>query len=102
MKNISESTNLPRKPILFYGKSHHRFINGIGNRRPQNTIRKSKFADFYPNFNEVEHGNELTLRDLAAMEAGYYWDEDYRNPFYKILEFITVKHGRSTLEISSI
>ena len=40
-----------------------------------------KSADFYPNFNEVEHGNEVTLRDLAASEAGYYWDEDYRNPF---------------------
>ena len=42
-----------------------------------------KFADFYPNFNKVEYGNLLTLRDLAAMEAGYYWNEDYRNPFFQ-------------------
>ena len=49
----------------------------------------------------AEHGNELTLRDLAAMEAGYYWDEDYRNPFYKILEFITVKNMAEALLKSS-
>ncbi len=54
-----------------------------------------KFADFYPNFNEVEHGNELTLRDLAAMEAGYYWDEDYRNPF---LQNPRIYYGKNMAE----
>jgi CubicO group peptidase (beta-lactamase class C family) len=40
-----------------------------------------KFADFYPNFKNVQYGSDLTLRELADMEAGYYWDEDYKNPF---------------------
>ena len=39
------------------------------------------FSDFYDNYANVEHGKNLTLRDLAAMEAGLDWDEDYKNPF---------------------
>lgn len=40
-----------------------------------------KFADFYPRFKDVQYGSDLTLKDLADMEAGYDWDEDYKNPF---------------------
>ena len=64
MKNILRVQTYHANQFFFYGKSHHRFIDGIGNRRPQNTIRKSKICRFYPNFNEVEHGNELTLKEI--------------------------------------
>lgn len=40
-----------------------------------------KFADFYPEFAEKEFGNNLTLRNLATMESGLDWKEDYKNPF---------------------
>ena len=53
------------------------------------------FADFYPNFNQVEYGNELTLRDLAAMESGYYWDENYKNPF---LQNPRIYYGKNMAE----
>ena len=39
------------------------------------------YSDFFPQFENDELGKSLTLRDLAAMEAGYYWDENYKNPF---------------------
>jgi len=39
------------------------------------------FSDFYPDFNPNEFGKKLTLRDLASMEAGLDWKEDYKNPF---------------------
>lgn len=40
-----------------------------------------KFSEFYPEFSEKTFGNDLTLRNLATMEAGLDWDEDYKNPF---------------------
>ena len=40
-----------------------------------------KFADFYQNYNNVPFGNHLTIGDLAKMEAGLNWKEDYNNPF---------------------
>ena len=40
-----------------------------------------KFADFFQNYNNVEFGKYLTLANLAEMEAGLKWDEDYNNPF---------------------
>ena len=40
-----------------------------------------KYSDFYDNYAKVPYGNHLTLRDLAAMEAGLDWDENYKNPF---------------------
>ena len=39
------------------------------------------FSDFYPQFANKEYGNKLTLKNLAQMEAGLNWDEDYKNPF---------------------
>ncbi|MCD9856472.1 beta-lactamase family protein [Epilithonimonas sp. JDS] len=40
-----------------------------------------KFSDFYPDFAAKEFGNNLTLRNLATMEAGLDWKENYKNPF---------------------
>ncbi len=54
-----------------------------------------KFADFYPHFKDVQYGNDLTLKDLADMEAGYYWDENYKNPF---LQNPRIYYGKNMAE----
>lgn len=38
-------------------------------------------SDFYPSYANVEFGKNLTLKNLATMEAGLNWNEDYHNPF---------------------
>ncbi len=40
-----------------------------------------KFADFFQSYNNVAFGKNLTLANLAEMEAGLKWQEDYNNPF---------------------
>ena len=40
-----------------------------------------KFSDLYPDFSEKEFGKNLTLGNLASMEAGLGWKEDYKDPF---------------------
>ena len=40
-----------------------------------------KYSDFYENYKNVDFGKDLKLVDLAAMEAGLNWDENYKNPF---------------------
>lgn len=40
-----------------------------------------KFAGFFENYNNVPFGKHLTLANLAEMEAGLNWNEDYNNPF---------------------
>ena len=40
-----------------------------------------KFADFFASYNNVEFGKHLTLQNLAEMEAGLNWKENYTNPF---------------------
>ena len=40
-----------------------------------------KFSDFYENYAHVPFGKNLTIQNLAAMEAGLDWNEDYQNPF---------------------
>ncbi|WP_226063505.1 serine hydrolase domain-containing protein [Kaistella polysaccharea] len=40
-----------------------------------------KFSDFFENYKNVEFGKNLTLANLAEMEAGLNWKEDYNNPF---------------------
>lgn len=40
-----------------------------------------KFSDLYPDFSEKEFGKNLTLGNLASMEAGLNWKEDYKDPF---------------------
>ena len=39
------------------------------------------FSDFYPEIPQDRFGKNLTLRHLAAMEAGLDWKEDYKDPF---------------------
>ncbi|MFP3591791.1 serine hydrolase domain-containing protein [Chryseobacterium sp. SIMBA_038] len=41
----------------------------------------AQFSDFYDEFKTKEFGNHVTLKNLAQMEAGLDWDEDYANPF---------------------
>ncbi|WP_160137159.1 serine hydrolase domain-containing protein [Chryseobacterium sp. c4a] len=40
-----------------------------------------KLSDFYAEFKEKAFGNEVTLKNLAQMESGLDWDENYNNPF---------------------
>ena len=40
-----------------------------------------KFADFFQNYTDMAFGKDLTLANLAEMEAGLNWQEDYTNPF---------------------
>ncbi len=40
-----------------------------------------KLSDFYTEFKEKTFGNEVTLKNLAQMESGLDWDENYNNPF---------------------
>jgi hypothetical protein len=40
-----------------------------------------KLSDFYSEFNNKPFGNEVTLKNLAQMESGLDWDENYNNPF---------------------
>lgn len=40
-----------------------------------------KFADLYPEFAEKEFGKNLSMRNLATMEAGLDWKENYKDPF---------------------
>lgn len=40
-----------------------------------------KFSDYFDEFNTKEFGKDVTLKNLAQMESGLNWDEDYKNPF---------------------
>lgn len=40
-----------------------------------------KLSDFYTEFKEKTFGDEVTLKNLAQMESGLDWDENYNNPF---------------------
>lgn len=40
-----------------------------------------KFSDLFDDFKNKKFGDHLTLRNLAQMESGLDWDEDYKNPF---------------------
>lgn len=39
------------------------------------------FSDFFENYKNVTFGKDLTLANLAEMEAGLNWNENYNNPF---------------------
>lgn len=54
-----------------------------------------KFSDFFGNYANVELGNHLTIGDLAKMEAGLNWTEDYKNPF---LQNAKAYYGKSLEE----
>lgn len=40
-----------------------------------------KFSDYFEEFKNKEFAENLTLKQLAQMESGLDWDEDYKNPF---------------------
>lgn len=54
-----------------------------------------KFSDYFEEFKAKDFGKDLTLKNLAQMEAGLSWDEDYRNPF---LPTAKAYYGRSLLK----
>ncbi|QDP85260.1 serine hydrolase [Chryseobacterium sp. SNU WT5] len=54
-----------------------------------------KFSDFYENYKNVQFGKHLTLFNLAKMEAGLNWTEDFKNPF---LQNAKAYYGKSLEE----
>lgn len=54
-----------------------------------------KFSEFFENYKNVENGKYLTLANLAAMESGLNWTEDYKNPF---LQNAKAYYGKSLEE----
>lgn len=40
-----------------------------------------KFSDYFPEFKNKEFAEQLSLKNLAQMESGLNWEEDYKNPF---------------------
>jgi CubicO group peptidase (beta-lactamase class C family) len=54
-----------------------------------------KYSDYFGNYANVELGNHLTIGDLAKMEAGLNWTEDYKNPF---LQNAKAYYGKSLEE----
>lgn len=54
-----------------------------------------RYSDFFENYKNVEFGKDLTVGDLAKMEAGLNWTEDYSNPF---LQNAKAYYGKSLEE----
>lgn len=53
------------------------------------------FSEFFENYKNVENGKYLTLANLAEMESGLNWTEDYKNPF---LQNAKAYYGKSLEE----
>ncbi|WP_084184439.1 serine hydrolase domain-containing protein [Chryseobacterium ureilyticum] len=55
----------------------------LGKALEEGTIHdiNERISDFYAEFKEKPLGNEVTLKNLAQMEAGLDWDENYNSPF---------------------
>ncbi|CAD7804671.1 6-aminohexanoate-dimer hydrolase [Chryseobacterium aquaeductus] len=54
-----------------------------------------KLSDFYDEFKTKPFGKDLTLKNLAQMESGLDWDENYKNPF---LPNAKAYYGRSLMK----
>ena len=54
-----------------------------------------RYSDFFENYKNVEFGKDLTVGDLAKMEAGLKWTEDFKNPF---LQNAKAYYGKSLEE----
>lgn len=54
-----------------------------------------KFSDYFPEFKNKELAEHLTLKNLAQMESGLNWEENYKNPF---LPNAKVYYGRSLIK----
>jgi len=55
----------------------------------------TKFSDFFEEFKTKPFGKDLTLKQLAQMESGLDWDENYKNPF---LPNAKAYYGRSLMK----
>lgn len=53
------------------------------------------FSEFFPEFKNKPFGKDLTLKNLAQMESGLDWDENYKNPF---LPNAQAYYGKSLLK----
>ncbi len=54
-----------------------------------------RFADYFREFKNKEFAEQLTLKNLAQMESGLNWEEDYKNPF---LPNAKAYYGRSLIK----
>ena len=54
-----------------------------------------KFSDYFEEFKDKPFAKNLTLKNLAQMESGLNWDEDYKNPF---LPNAKAYYGRSLIK----
>lgn len=54
-----------------------------------------QFSEFYDEFKSKPLGKDLTLKNLAQMESGLDWDENYKNPF---LPNAKAYYGRSLIK----
>ncbi|WP_083862165.1 serine hydrolase [Flavobacterium sp. B17] len=54
-----------------------------------------KFSDYFNEFKGKEFTENLTLKNLAQMESGLNWEEDYKNPF---LPNAKAYYGRSLIK----
>lgn len=54
-----------------------------------------RFTDYFPEFKNKELAENLTLKNLAQMESGLNWEENYKNPF---LPNAKVYYGRSLIK----
>ncbi|MCJ8152617.1 beta-lactamase family protein [Chryseobacterium sp. SSA4.19] len=54
-----------------------------------------KFSDYFEEFAHREFAKNLTLKNLAQMESGLNWNEDYKNPF---LPNAKAYYGRSLIK----
>lgn len=55
----------------------------------------NKFSDYFPEFKNKELAEHLTLKNLAQMESGLNWEENYKNPF---LPNAKAYYGRSLIK----
>jgi len=55
----------------------------------------NKFSDYFDEFRNKEFTESLTLRNLAQMESGLNWEENYKNPF---LPNAKAYYGRSLVK----
>ncbi len=53
------------------------------------------FSDYFEEFKNKKFAEQLTLRNLAQMESGLDWDENYKNPF---LPNARAYYGRSLMK----
>ncbi|WP_312176699.1 serine hydrolase [Chryseobacterium sp.] len=55
----------------------------------------NKFSDYFDEFRNKKFTESLTLRNLAQMESGLNWEENYKNPF---LPNAKAYYGRSLIK----